>query len=731
MATPEQIKRQQEFNKLQAESIRLSRSYADEARRLGKVVFDNNEARNENNRIQRETQRIIKEIQMDLRDVEKGEKSLNDLTKTQNNYRKFANSFTTEYKVLLQTILGDSTKVSQVMSGQVEASRAIRDIGGDNVSQNLALNSLYEDQAATLQMQANAMEEMEKRAVRIAKGAGGVTTISDSMSKFLQQQGLGGVDKALGLGDAAKEARKLSARLTEGGSKSATIADRFKIGGKFIKSMGSNLTKALGPAAGIAFILSKLVEAFTTIDKRAGETAKSLSISYNEALALDKEMTQVAQASSDSAISSKEMVGAQIALNQALGTSVKFSGEFAENFAKVQKRLGLSAEAMKFFGTQALVSGTNVEDQLQDISTISQELNFQNKISLTQKEVEEAIASVSKANLLTSRRSTEELTRQVFQSKLLGISMSQLESVSRGLLDFESSIGAEMEAELLTGKQLNLETARRAALNGDLATVASEMRQQIGDSADFAKLNVIQQEALAKAVGMTREELAGALVEQENLNALQDAFGSSISSLSGAQAEYNRLRKQGLSAEEAAAKIGDENLANRMESLSVQERMNDIMAKFSDLFIGLIEPMMPLVDGLISLIQTLQPFMGTITGAISGLVLSGGNPIGALIGGALGAGADISRSSGPKSSVQPLATGGIVTKPTLAMIGEGGESEAVVPLSKAQSLGFGGGNQETNRLLRELITAVNQGGDVYMDGAKVGKSLALSTSKIG
>ena len=65
------------------------------------------------------------------------------------------------------------------------------------------------------------------------------------------------------------------------------------------------------------------------------------------------------------------------------------------------------------------------------------------------------------------------------------------------------------------------------------------------------------------------------------------------------------------------------------------------------------------------------------------------------------------------------------------MIGEGGESEAVVPLSKAQSLGFGGGNQETNRLLRELITAVNQGGDVYMDGAKVGKSLALSTSKIG
>jgi len=42
-------------------------------------------------------------------------------------------------------------------------------------------------------------------------------------------------------------------------------------------------------------------------------------------------------------------------------------------------------------------------------------------------------------------------------------------------------------------------------------------------------------------------------------------------------------------------------------------------------------------------------------------------------------------------SIPRLAQGGIVTRPTLAMIGEGGESEAVVPLSKAGSMGFGGG----------------------------------------
>jgi len=38
----------------------------------------------------------------------------------------------------------------------------------------------------------------------------------------------------------------------------------------------------------------------------------------------------------------------------------------------------------------------------------------------------------------------------------------------------------------------------------------------------------------------------------------------------------------------------------------------------------------------------------------------------------------------------PLASGGIVTGPTLAMVGEGGESEAVMPLSKLENM-MGGG----------------------------------------
>ena len=57
-------------------------------------------------------------------------------------------------------------------------------------------------------------------------------------------------------------------------------------------------------------------------------------------------------------------------------------------------------------------------------------------------------------------------------------------------------------------KDLNLEQARLLALNGDIAGAAAEVAKQVGSSADFGKMNVIQQEAIAKSVGMSRDELA-------------------------------------------------------------------------------------------------------------------------------------------------------------------------------------------------------------------------------
>ena len=50
----------------------------------------------------------------------------------------------------------------------------------------------------------------------------------------------------------------------------------------------------------------------------------------------------------------------------------------------------------------------------------------------------------------------------------------------------------------------------------------------------------------------------------------------------------------------------------------------------------------------------------------------------------------------PEVKLNRLAEGGIVTSPQIAMIGEGGEPEAIIPLSKLASMGFGGGGPTIN-----------------------------------
>ena len=81
-------------------------------------------------------------------------------------------------------------------------------------------------------------------------------------------------------------------------------------------------------------------------------------------------------------------------------------------------------------------------------------------------------------------------------------------------------------------------------------------------------------------------------------------------------------------------------------------------------------------------------------------------------------GGGASSNAGGMETPKEMATGGIVTGATNAIVGEAG-AEAVIPLNAFYAK------------IDELITAVKSGGDVYIDGAKVGKSMVMATSRLG
>ena len=102
------------------------------------------------------------------------------------------------------------------------------------------------------------------------------------------------------------------------------------------------------------------------------------------------------------------------------------------------------------------------------------------------------------------------------RAKELGVNLGDVAAISESLLNFESSIEAQMSAQVLLGRSINLDRARQLAFTGDQAAMMDEIVSQVGGEAEFNKLNVIQRKALADSVGLSVEKM-GALVRAEEL----------------------------------------------------------------------------------------------------------------------------------------------------------------------------------------------------------------------
>ena len=117
------------------------------------------------------------------------------------------------------------------------------------------------------------------------------------------------------------------------------------------------------------------------------------------------------------------------------------------------------------------------------------------------------------------------------------------------------------------------------------------------------------------------------------------------------------------------------------------------------------------------------PGVGTFLGGLAGDFV--GRWLGGVIADAVGAetiGGAVVGMMGDDGKVKAMAEGGIVTGPTRALVGEAG-SEAVIPL------------KEFYAKIDELISAVKQGGNIYLDGdvvsTKLQTPMAIATRRTG
>ncbi len=593
-----------------AEILSLQRDYASEAAKAAKSVFGTNIQAQETAKAFRDIAATTRQFEQNIGDVLAGTKTLASLEKDIANSEKAKQRLMVEARQALNKMNFTQSEITKALTEQDGLYKLINNSTNALTNAETDLLFLYADQQAILAEQAGEMEILAERARNIDDAFGLAGGSAEALSGIVGKLGGSKFSKMLGLDEAIQGSREFASELTGGGARAATLGDKFKVAGNLAKNLGGNLMKSLGPIALIAIAVEQLIDAFKMVDKASGDTAKNLGVSYDAAQQMTSEMNNVAMASDDIMVNTKNLVAAQNTLNGMFGTTVQFSGKMAEDFVSIQERLGLSEDAMKGFVQVTMNNGAGLKDNLSTVSTTVTKLNQQNKIGLGLKTIQEGVGKAGAAFRLTMRGSAEEMTKAVFNAKKLGLELADMEKTQSSLLDFESSIGNELEAELLTGKELNLEKARAAALTGDTATLAAEMSKEIGTAADFGKMNFLAQEALAKSFGMSREELAGMLESQETLVKLQKA---GYKDMNVAQEEYNKMVAAGATQAELDAKFKDKALNSQLQSVSQQERMEAIVTRLKEVFVSLVEPLMPVVGLLGDLFEGIvKPLMASI-----------------------------------------------------------------------------------------------------------------------
>ena len=368
-------------------------------------------------------------------------------------------------------------------------------------------------------------------------------------------------------------------------------------------------------------ILAALIDAGFKADTQITKLAKSLTQTKFEAAQTRDNLAGMARESGDNFVTTEKLVESTLKLGQQLGIAQTFSADLTKEFTSLTGKIGISEESAGGLAKLTVAMGKNARTVTTEALGTAQALESQAGIQLDNKQILEEVGKVSGQLLANFKGNPAAIAAAVTQTKLLGTTLEQTKKQSESLLDFQSSIENELKAELITGQQLNLERARALALSGDQAGVAKELANQNMNFSKFSQMNVLAQKDFAAALGLSADELTDQLLKQQYL---------------------------GKSRKEVAALAGEE-VADRLEALTAQDKFNQAVEKLQDIFVSLIDgpigQFLNLLGDILGVIGKIgamiakvipAPLLKVLMGVGTGAAV-GGIP-GAVVGGLLAAG---------------------------------------------------------------------------------------------
>ena len=258
--------------------------------------------------------------------------------------------------------------------------------------------------------------------------------------------------------------------------------------------------KAMGVAA-----IGAAVKLMTDFANKALEVRQSLGTSAVDSARLAGNIKVAGLAAKAVGGNSQEAEAAVLSIAEEFGSISNISLGVSKQLGVVTGQFGLSgANAGKLLKSLQSINGASLETNLNLISATGELARAE---GVAPAQVLNDIAGDTENFAKFAKDGGRNIAAAAIEARKLGLALGTVAGIAENLLDFESSIEAQLEASLLLGRQINLDKARELALTGDLEGLAKEVKNQVGSQAEFEAMNVMQRQSLAKAIRVSVADL--------------------------------------------------------------------------------------------------------------------------------------------------------------------------------------------------------------------------------
>ena len=351
------------------------------------------------------------------------------------------------------------------------------------------------------------LELLEKSELKIRNAADAAKNLGDKVEGFFESIGGKNLTKALGIENFGTTLKnEVTEKIMDVDSETGKLGKGFGVVNKQVGGLAKRLMALViaNPITALVAAAVGLVMMFRKLGRAQRELANELSFSKDQ---LDGQLVNLK-------LQEARFKVLNLDASQLKGTLTTLSEEFrdlslvtAENAANIEQ-----------FAQNAGIGGSEVA-KLNKKLMVMEGLSFDAALSMQRQAAAMAkaeglavgrvlndMASAAEDFARFSRDGADGLAEAAVAAAKLGLSLDGVLKASEGLLDFESSITKEFEAQVLTGQALNLERARQAALAGDQEGLLQEIRS-IAMGVNVESMNVVQKDAIAGAIGISVADL--------------------------------------------------------------------------------------------------------------------------------------------------------------------------------------------------------------------------------